>query len=1095
MNTLLVIFLVLYAGVLPGSTNEAQQTTASTTMTASTMSAVTTVTSSKPTSTDTSSSPNGTTDSMQSQTASTSDKSVSGTANTNASSVSVTAVATTGNTTTSTTHASTSQGVSSIAHTNDSSVSVTAVATTGNTTTSTTHASTSQGVSSIAHTNDSSVSVTAVATTGNTTTSTTHASTSQGVSSIAHTNSSSMSITAVATTGNTTTSTTHASTSQGVSSIAHTNDSSVSVTAVATTGNTTTSTTHASTSQGVSNIAHTNVSSVFVTAVATTGNTTTSTTHASTSQGVSSTALTNVSSMSITAVATTGNTTTSTTHASTSQGVSSMSVTAVATTGNTTTSTTHASTSQGTSHTSDTQTSNTHASPQTSTKETSRSTSDETLGVISTSDTHASIMSVTSLTTTNDSSPSAPHATDNTSILHASTTHMPAPSSTPNITQPSSTSLAITTKDNTSVTHASTTPMPASASIPDITQTSNTSLATTEASPCGNYTITQEENYLMISLDPPSNVSVRYNYNGKSDTTLIVDKGRINEFEPCTAVEITEVSRNSCTFYGQRTITTNFTNFTFTDVDVTEGNTTLTFGWNTTVEPQKCKIVYTINCTNGTHYSLKNITKKENTLDGLNPYTNYTCIWNAFFENVSIKTEKKNTMTDVGKPDKPWAIVAIPGQQNMSLTWNSPNKTHGPIHGYTVCWQGEHSCQKNCKNSNTTKISTGDCLSPYTDYNVSVAAYNVMKNQIQLTGISETLLKRTKSAKPDAVEIQDIIYKTKNEVHVPCKGGKKNGPNQFFILLEESNLIQKMNATNCSFHLRDLDYLTTYRIQIYANNGEHDGIKAIKTFSTGYNDKALIGFLAFLIIVTSIALLIVLYKIYLLQRKASGSSDESLELIDRDDEKQLMNIDPISCERLLEAYRNKIADEGRLFLAEFQSIPRIFSKYSAKEARKPYNQTKNRYVDILPYDINRVQLTQVSGEPGSDYINASHIDGFKEPRKYIAAQGPKDETVDDFWKMIWEQQSTIIVMVTRCEEGNRNKCAEYWPTLEKGTKTFGDILVTISEEKRCPDYIIRKLHVTNVSLLICLNEISIDLTGEQMAVKKPPDSISQNFLC
>ncbi|XP_018431482.1 PREDICTED: receptor-type tyrosine-protein phosphatase C-like, partial [Nanorana parkeri] len=108
-----------------------------------------------------------------------------------------------------------------------------------------------------------------------------------------------------------------------------------------------------------------------------------------------------------------------------------------------------------------------------------------------------------------------------------------------------------------------------------------------------------------------------------------------------------------------------------------------------------------------------------------------------------------------------------------------------------------------------------------------------------------------------------------------------------------------------------------------------------------------------------------------------------------------------------------------MFIYFFQSIPRVFSKFSNKEARKPCNQVKNRYIDILPYDENRVVLSEIHGESGSDYINASYINGFKEPRKYIAAQGPKEETMTDFWRMIWEQKSTIIVMVTRCEEGNR----------------------------------------------------------------------------
>uniref|UniRef100_A0A8C6P2Q4 Receptor-type tyrosine-protein phosphatase C n=1 Tax=Nothobranchius furzeri TaxID=105023 RepID=A0A8C6P2Q4_NOTFU len=174
---------------------------------------------------------------------------------------------------------------------------------------------------------------------------------------------------------------------------------------------------------------------------------------------------------------------------------------------------------------------------------------------------------------------------------------------------------------------------------------------------------------------------------------------------------------------------------------------------------------------------------------------------------------------------------------------------------------------------------------------------------------------------------------------------------------------------------------------------------------------------------------------------------------DHNDEENLLTVEPIAAEILLETYKRKLADEGRLFLAEFQSIPRIFSRYPVKEAKKTCNAIKNRYVDILPYDENRVQLTTGSGEAGSDYINASFIDGYKEPKKYIAAQGKV--------VMIWEQQSSIIVMVTRCEEGNRVKCAQYWPTPERETEIFEEFIVKLTSEDLCPDYIIRRLSLVN----------------------------------
>uniref|UniRef100_A0A4W3I155 protein-tyrosine-phosphatase n=1 Tax=Callorhinchus milii TaxID=7868 RepID=A0A4W3I155_CALMI len=219
-----------------------------------------------------------------------------------------------------------------------------------------------------------------------------------------------------------------------------------------------------------------------------------------------------------------------------------------------------------------------------------------------------------------------------------------------------------------------------------------------------------------------------------------------------------------------------------------------------------------------------------------------------------------------------------------------------------------------------------------------------------------------------------------------------------------------------------------------------------------HNENALIGFLVFLIILTSVALIVVLWKIYSLQKKSSRYLCATL---------QLLHVEPILAEHLLDAFRSKQADEARLFLAEFQSIPRVFNKFPVKEARKPYNSIKNRYVDILPYDHNRVSLSPESGVQGSDYINASYIDGFNELRKYIAAQGPKEETSNDFWKMVWEQKTTIIVMVTRCEEGNRPKCAHYWPSMDEQNKSFGDLVIRINEEKWCPDYVVRKLFISH----------------------------------
>ncbi|KAI1236104.1 hypothetical protein IHE44_0001378 [Lamprotornis superbus] len=116
-------------------------------------------------------------------------------------------------------------------------------------------------------------------------------------------------------------------------------------------------------------------------------------------------------------------------------------------------------------------------------------------------------------------------------------------------------------------------------------------------------------------------------------------------------------------------------------------------------------------------------------------------------------------------------------------------------------------------------------------------------------------------------------------------------------------------------------------------------------------------------------------------------------------------------------------------------------------ANKEENREKNRYPNILPYDHSRVILTQIDGVPASDYINASYIDGYKEKNKFIAAQGPKQETVNDFWRMIWEQKSAIIVMLTNLKER------------KEGCWTYGSVRVSVEDCIVLVDYTIRKFCV------------------------------------
>ncbi|XP_023191869.1 receptor-type tyrosine-protein phosphatase S-like isoform X4 [Xiphophorus maculatus] len=128
-------------------------------------------------------------------------------------------------------------------------------------------------------------------------------------------------------------------------------------------------------------------------------------------------------------------------------------------------------------------------------------------------------------------------------------------------------------------------------------------------------------------------------------------------------------------------------------------------------------------------------------------------------------------------------------------------------------------------------------------------------------------------------------------------------------------------------------------------------------------------------------------------------------------------------------------------------------------ANLPCNKFKNRLVNIMPYETTRVCLQPIRGLEGSDYINASYIDGYRQQRGYIATQGPLAETTEDFWRMLWEHNSTIVVMLTKLREMGREKCHQYWPAERSARYQY--FVVDPMAEYNMPQYILREFKVTD----------------------------------
>ncbi|XP_043382887.1 receptor-type tyrosine-protein phosphatase T isoform X3 [Chelonia mydas] len=147
--------------------------------------------------------------------------------------------------------------------------------------------------------------------------------------------------------------------------------------------------------------------------------------------------------------------------------------------------------------------------------------------------------------------------------------------------------------------------------------------------------------------------------------------------------------------------------------------------------------------------------------------------------------------------------------------------------------------------------------------------------------------------------------------------------------------------------------------------------------------------------------------------------------------------------------------QGYGFKEEYEALPEGQTA-SWDTAKEDENRNKNRYGNIISYDHSRVRLQLLDGDPHSDYINANYIDGYHRPRHYVATQGPMQETVKDFWRMIWQENSASVVMVTNLVEVGRVKCVRYWPD---DTEVYGDIKVTLIETEPLAEYVIRTFTV------------------------------------
>ncbi|XP_060084479.1 tyrosine-protein phosphatase 10D-like [Ylistrum balloti] len=260
--------------------------------------------------------------------------------------------------------------------------------------------------------------------------------------------------------------------------------------------------------------------------------------------------------------------------------------------------------------------------------------------------------------------------------------------------------------------------------------------------------------------------------------------------------------------------------------------------------------------------------------------------------------------------------------------------------------------------------------------------------------------------------------------------------------------------------------------------------------------------------IVAFAVIVVIIVVFIKRRQSSKPStykpDDEEPGLHEIEKKHITAKRPVVMERFPQHVSDLHKDSKLKFAREYEDLKELSAKHPCNAANEDGNKLKNRYVNILPFDHSRVKLNPTDPEdPSTDFINANYIPGYNSPREYIASQGPIPSTIDDFWRMIWEQQVSICVMLTLCKEDGRIKCEQYWPTERNEPKQYGDIVVEITSYSTVNTYDHRIFKITQGDQTRTLkhfhflnwkdfsanvqNDVMIDFIQNVRAHIQPPD--------
>ncbi|XP_074125064.1 receptor-type tyrosine-protein phosphatase O isoform X2 [Sminthopsis crassicaudata] len=410
----------------------------------------------------------------------------------------------------------------------------------------------------------------------------------------------------------------------------------------------------------------------------------------------------------------------------------------------------------------------------------------------------------------------------------------------------------------------------------------------------------------------------------------------------------------------------------------------------------------------------------------------------------------------------------------LYISWMYGDDTTNLSHSRMLHWMVVAEGKKKIKKSVTRNVMTAVLNLPPGDiYNLSVTACTERG--------SNTSLPHLVKLEPAPPKSLFAVNKTQTSVTLLwVEDGVVDFYKVFCQQIGSNQEIKLQEPVSVSSHIVTISSLlpaTAYNCSVTSFSHNSPSVPtfiAISTMVTEMNPNVVVisvlAILSTLLIGLLLVTLIILRKKHLqMARECGAGTFVNFASLERDGKlpynwsknglKKRKLTNPIQLDDFDSYIKEMAKDSDYKFSLQFEELKLIGLDIPHFAADLPLNRSKNRYTNILPYDFSRVRLVSMNEEEGADYINANYIPGYNSPQEYIATQGPLPETRNDFWKMVLQQKSQIIVMLTQCNEKRRVKCDHYWPFTEEPI-AYGDITVEMTSEEEHNDWAYRSFRIS-----------------------------------